>query len=158
MSQYDFEESIGYWLTLCSQSYHRALAAHLKPFGVTIRACQVLSWIKLSGPLSQGELARKMMIEPPTLVRILERMERSKWITREGDPDDRRRRIVQLTPAAEPLWEHVMVAARQVRQAAVTGLNDDEADQAKQWLRRLFANLNAEESRVTGREIRMPAD
>ncbi len=141
MAEYDFEESVGYWLTLATQAYHRVLAERLAPAGITHRQTHVIGWLKLSGELSQGELARKMLIEPPTLVRILDRMEAAGWVQRSGDPQDRRRRIVRLTEAAEPVWERIADCARELRQAAVTGMSDHESAQLKQLLQRVFANL-----------------
>ncbi len=141
MAEYDFEESVGYWLTLATQAYHRVLAERLAPAGITHRQTHVIGWLKLCGELSQGDLARKMLIEPPTLVRILDRMEAAGWVQRSGDPQDRRRRIVSLTDNADPVWERIANCARELRQAAVAGLSERESSQLKRLLQHVFANL-----------------
>lgn len=141
MKDYDFEESIGYWLGISNQSYQRALSERLAPEGITHRQTHVIGWLKLEQELSQGDLARRMMIEPPTLVRILDRMEAAGWLRRDGDPTDRRRRIVRLTPAAEPIWQQIIQHALALRQAAVTGMTIEEVQILKVLLRRIFTNL-----------------
>ncbi len=141
MLPYDFEESIGYWLTVVTQAYHRALNERLVPCGITYRQSHVLGWLMLEGELTQGELARRMMIEPPTLVRILDRMESLGWIHRQDCPGDRRRKLIRLTDAAEPAWEKMVSCMRQVRQVAGQGLNADEHYVLKDILRRLNENL-----------------
>jgi len=146
MADYDFEESLGYWLTVTTQALHRRLAEELAPDGITYRQTHVIGWLKLRGELSQADLARLMMIEPPTLVRILDRMEQAGWIRRTGDPTDRRRRIVQLAPKAEPIWDRIADRARALREAAAAGLTPAEVNQLKRLLRRVHANLGAEES------------
>lgn len=146
MAEYDFEESVGYWLTLATQAYHRVLAERLSPAGITHRQTHVIGWLKLCGELSQGELARKMLIEPPTLVRILDRMEAAGWVRRSGDPRDRRRRIVSLTDNADPVWERIADCARELRQAAVAGLSERESSQLKRLLQHVFANLQTPNS------------
>ena len=40
---YDFEESIGYWLTMTTQAYHRAVGEELAPHGITYRQSMVLA-------------------------------------------------------------------------------------------------------------------
>ena len=50
-------------------------------------------------PRSQRELADLMHIEPPTLVRHLDRLEADGFVERRPDPDDRRRLLVFVTPA-----------------------------------------------------------
>jgi MarR family transcriptional regulator for hemolysin len=143
-TDYDFEESIGYWLTLATQSLHRASSHQLAPHGITFRQAQVIGWLVLTGELSQGDLVRRMMIEPPTLVRILDRMEAAGLIRRDGDPLDRRRRIVRLTEQAEPVWSQIAATFRQVRQVAGRGLSADELNQLKELLQKVQANLGDE--------------
>lgn len=144
---YDFEESLGYWLTLTTQALHRQVSQRLAPQGITFRQAQVIGWLVLEGKLSQAELVRRLMIEPPTLVRLLDRMEAAGWIRRTGDPHDRRRRIVRLTQQAVPIWEQIAVTLREVRHIAGRGLSAEEQTQLKYLLRRVLTNLEERPSR-----------
>ena len=144
MQPYDFEESIGYWLTMSTQTWHRALNERLAPYGITYRQSHVIGWLMVEGELTQAELARKMMIEPPTLVRILDRMETLGWICRQDCPADRRRKLIRLTDAAEPAWQKMVSCLRSVRQVAGRGLTADEQYVLKDLLRRIGENLTAE--------------
>lgn len=144
MQPYDFEESIGYWLTIVTQAYHRSLNERLAPLGVTYRQSHVIGWLMLEGELTQVELARRMMIEPPTLVRILDRMETLGWITRQDCPADRRRKLIRLSDSAEPVWGKMISVAKQLRQVAGRGLSADEQYVLKDLLRRVRDNLRAE--------------
>ncbi|MDZ4689661.1 MAG: MarR family transcriptional regulator [Planctomycetaceae bacterium] len=146
MADYDFEESLGYWLTVTTQAWHRTMIDRLSPDGITYRQMHVIGWLKFDGELSQAELARKMMIEPPTLVRILDRMEATGLLKRIDDPLDRRRRILRLTPRSEPIWDRITDCARELRAAAAAGLSAAEVAQLKRLLSKVHANLGAEES------------
>jgi MarR family transcriptional regulator, transcriptional regulator for hemolysin len=141
MLHYDFEESIGAWLTLATQTYHRAVSDELAPHGITYRQSMVLGWLALEGDLSQTELAAKMMVEPPTLVGILDRMERDGWITRHNCPGDRRKKIIRANPAAEPVWQRIVECALRVRQRAVEGFSERELAELNTLLRRVRQNL-----------------
>jgi len=147
MLLYDFEQSIGYWLTLATQAFHRAVNDEVAPHGITYRQSQVLAWLVLDGELSQAELANKMMVEPPTLVGILDRMERDGWITRNSCPSDRRKKLIRATTAAEPVWEKIAEGGRRVRASATDGLTEQELDTLKQLLRRLNQNLERRSAR-----------
>ena len=57
MLQFDFEESLGYWICSTSHAFRRALNAELEKEGITFRQWEVLAWIALQGELSQVELA-----------------------------------------------------------------------------------------------------
>ncbi|MGD9636483.1 MAG: MarR family winged helix-turn-helix transcriptional regulator [Pirellulales bacterium] len=144
MLQFDFEESIGYWLTLSTQAFHRALTEEVAPHGITYRQSQVLAWLVIEGELSQAELASKMMVEPPTLVGILDRMERDGWITRNSCPTDRRKKLIRATAAAEPVWEKIAECGRRVRARATSQLTHEELQSLKEMLGRVLQSLGSE--------------
>jgi MarR family transcriptional regulator for hemolysin len=143
MLHYDFEESIGCWLTLVTQTYHRAVCDELAPHGITYRQSMVLGWLAMEGELSQTDLAAKMMVEPPTLVGILDRMERDGWITRHNCPSDRRKKLIRANPAAEPVWDKIVECALRVRQRATEGLSEQQLNMLKELLRHVQRNLKA---------------
>lgn len=136
------EQSIGYWLTITTQAYHRAVTEEMAPHGITYRQSMVISWLMLEGDLSQAELAAKMMVEPPTLVGILDRMERDGWITRHSCPSDRRKKLIRLSPAVAPVWEKIMECAERIRTRATNGLSASELDSLKRLLRRMHENID----------------
>ena len=151
MLQYDFEESIGYWLTLSTQAYHRALSEAIAPYGITYRQSQVLGWLVLKKEMSQAQLAAKMMIEPPTLAGILERMERCGWIVRRRCEEDRRKKWIQAAPAAEPVWEKIVECAMGIRSRATEGLSERQQATLKKLLRRVNKNLATRSSAATAK-------
>jgi len=126
---------------MTTQALHRALNNELAPTGITYRQSQVIGWLVLEGDQPLSDLALKMMIEPPTLVGILERMERNGWIVRIGCEDDRRRKLIRLTPAAEPVWERIVECIYRVRAAAFAGLEPEQVEQVKGLLRQIHENL-----------------
>jgi MarR family transcriptional regulator, transcriptional regulator for hemolysin len=140
---YDFENSVGYWICQSSHAFQRAFNEELAPQGVTYRQAQVLGCLALEGRLSQIDLAERMRIEPPTLVGILDRMERDGWIRRDGDKSDRRRKLVQPTAAAKPIWKKIVGVAKRVRARATRGMTNTQLSQLKKLLGMVQDNLQA---------------
>ena len=143
MLQYDFEQSIGYWVTIAAHAIHRALDEELAPQGITFRQSQVLAWLALEGELSQVELAAKLMIEPPTLVKVLDRMERDDWITRTSCLADRRKKIIRPNQRAGDVWSKIVECALRVRRQALGGISEAEVQLLINLLRRILTNLGA---------------
>ena len=50
-----------------------------------------------AGPRRVGELAEAEQVEPPTMTRLVDGMERDGYVAREADPEDRRAVIVRAT-------------------------------------------------------------
>jgi len=139
--KYDFEESLGYWLTLAHHAYISELKDRLAPHGITFRQAEILGWLALEGPLPQADLASRMLIEPPSLVGTLDRMEASGLLERRICPEDRRKNLVHTLPAAEEMWEKIATCARHVRAQAIEGLTDDEATTLKKLLEKVRDNF-----------------
>jgi MarR family transcriptional regulator, organic hydroperoxide resistance regulator len=76
-----------------------------------------------SGPRTQRELAAASMVEEQTMSKVLDRLERAGYVTRERDPADRRRLVVRRTPAGEQAYQAAIDA--DVANTIVTARLDD---------------------------------
>ena len=141
MLQYDFEQSVGYWVTTAAHAFERELNVELTPHGITFRQMQVLGCLAMLGAVTQAELAERMNIEAATLVSVLGRMERDGWIRRQACAEDRRKRLIHPTPKAEPAWAKVVACARKIRARAVRGMSADEVRLAMRLLETMRENL-----------------
>ena len=146
MLEYDFENSVGFWICAASHDYQLAFNEELAPQGITHRQAQVLACLSLNGPSSQSVLAERMGIEPPTLVGILDRMERDGWIRRDEDKSDRRRKLIHPTSAARPVWSKIVECAIRIRERATRGMSPAQLKQLKKLLKLVQANLKSAES------------
>jgi MarR family transcriptional regulator for hemolysin len=147
--QYDFDESVGYWVAITSHTLRRALDAELARQKITFRQWQVLAWIALTGEPSQVELAERMGIEAPTLAGILGRMERDGWLIRHSCPHDRRRKRIQATAKAESVWTQMVECCRRVRARATDGISDEDLQTFKATCARIRQNLGVSDERGT---------
>lgn len=139
--QFDFEDSIGYWICSTSHAFRRALNTELAKEGITYRQWEVLARIALHGELTQTELAECLGIEAPTLVGILDRMERDGWLDRYGCPNDRRKKRIRATEKAEAVWARMVDCAHRVRIRARDGLSSEEVGQLRAICAKIRSNL-----------------
>lgn len=158
MLQYDFEESVGYWVTMTSHVIRRAVDAELAKENITLRQFEVLAWIALEGEQSQVELAERLGIEAPTLAGILARMERDGWLERYGCPEDRRRKRIRVTPKAESVWVRMAECCRRVRSKATRGISEEELADFKRICEKLRTNLEPEPPGACPAEETGPAE
>jgi DNA-binding MarR family transcriptional regulator len=70
--------------------------AHLSRWDLNHASIAVLH-VLTGGPLTQRELAAAVQVEDQTMSRTVERLERSGYVERHRDADDRRRLVVSLT-------------------------------------------------------------
>ena len=95
-------------LNLIARRYRTRLNELLKRIGQTQARWDALFWISVSGDaVTQSELAERMGVEGPTLVRMLNRLEQEGLVERREAPTDRRAKIIHLTPAAEQVMSQI---------------------------------------------------
>lgn len=90
-------DSLGSRLNAAARAARSLLDAQLADAGTTAATWFVLVRLERFGPLIQRDLARRLQIEGPTLVRHLDRMEAAGLVTRTPAPNDRRATMVTLT-------------------------------------------------------------
>ncbi|MCC6543466.1 MAG: MarR family transcriptional regulator [Nitrospirae bacterium] len=144
MIEYDFEKSVSYWVGLTSQLFEVALNNELAGTGITLRQVQVLASLILFGELSQNELAMKLRIEPSTLVRILDRMERDGWIERFESPQDRRKKIIRPMKKVTGKWAKIVECGERMEKRATASLSQTQLKNLKSILAEIRRNLGSE--------------
>lgn len=90
---------------------------------------------------TQAELVQRIGLEQPTIAKALTRMERTGFIQRTTDPDDRRVTRLRLTERGEAAVDAVTAAWTKTDAQATAGLTDDEAKQLIRLLTTLRRNL-----------------
>ncbi len=101
-------------------------------FGATLTAA--LASVKNRGPLTLGELAACEQVAPPTMTKVVEKLEAQGFVTRRVDPLDRRVSRVTVTAAGRRHLD----ATRQRRTAWLAGRLDHlPADQLERLMEAL---------------------
>ena len=103
---------LGRLLGAASRAVERSWADALEQRGLTHAGLIVLHLLEL-GFDSQSDLARMAQVEPQTMSRTVDRLEREGLVTRAPDPADRRRHVLAITDAGRAAF------------AAVRGLEDE---------------------------------
>ena len=131
------EESLGYLVNRAARLMAQQLAEELRPAGVGIGPWAVLMFLWARDRMSQAELSRVVAIEPPTMVRTIDRMVRDGLVTRVPDPDDGRISRIHLTERGRSLRDELVPRAAAVNAANLGRLTPAEG----KTLRRLLAKL-----------------
>lgn len=114
-----------------------------RDMGLTLsRARLLMQLAKADGPI-QSDLAELLDIEQPTLVRLLDGLERTGMIERRAAPGDRRARRVFLTQAARAQAEDILAFLTELRADVLDGIDKEELEIALRVLSRMSRNITA---------------
>jgi MarR family transcriptional regulator for hemolysin len=137
------EETIGLLLVDAARLLRLQIDRALEDAGLGLTAgeARTLAYVSLYPASRQTALAAQMNVEPMTLVTFLDRLESRGLVTRETDPTDRRAKIVQLAPDAQPALEQVLGISRTVQERALQDFRPDELEMLRTLLKRMRENL-----------------
>ena len=109
--------------------------------GLTLSRARLLFALNRRGPLTQTELAQELEIETPTLVRLLDGMEKQGLIERRADETDRRAKRIHMTPEGVGVYQPVQALAARLRADLMQDIPEEDTLRALETVRRMTARL-----------------
>jgi len=107
----------------------------LKHLGIGQAGWMTIAMIaKAPEPMSQRALADLVGVEGPSMVSMLDRLEREGLVTRAPSPTDRRVKLVHLTEAGTALYKQVKEQANAVRGALLGDIDPVQLEAATELL------------------------
>jgi len=114
----------------------------LKHLGIGQAGWMTIAMIAKSGePMSQRALADLVGVEGPSMVSMLDRLEREGFVTRAPCPNDRRVKLVHLTEAGTTLYQQVKEQAQAVRTALLGDIDPGQLKAATELLELLRTRI-----------------
>ena len=90
---------------------------------------------------TQADLAEALGVEPPTVTKMLQRMEAADLVSRRPDVSDRRAIRVRLTPKGRRLRGRVEKLWAELEAQTVAGLSDRQVASLRSLLNAIEGNL-----------------
>jgi MarR family transcriptional regulator for hemolysin len=112
-------------------------------FVLTRAQWRALKTIRRREGLSQTELADYLDMQPIPVGRVIDRLEKTGYVERRADPDDRRCWCLHLTPKAHAIVDEMEVIASGLRDEALRGIACADFETLLRVLAQLKDNLVA---------------
>jgi DNA-binding MarR family transcriptional regulator len=129
--------ALGFLLSWNGQRIAAKFAAALAPLGLRPPHFGVLTLLDAAPGKTQQELVERSMIDASTMVKIVDELEERGLAERRVDPDDRRRRGVQLTPEGRKALQRARKAAVATAEDVFGVLTEEERTTLQTLLRKL---------------------
>ncbi len=137
------DTSIGLFVKLAEKSLERAIDSELRQkCGLTGGQWKAVMVLAISDGLTQRELADLIFVEAPTLVPILDRMEKDGFVKRATDPEDRRTNRVYLTPKSKKLVSVITDCILDFRKTITKDIPEKDLEIARLVLKQLSQNAD----------------
>lgn len=128
-------------LIAAARAHRRQTAAALAPLGLHPGQDLLLSILAKRGGATQVQLARILGVEPPTIAKMVGRLEAGGFAERTADPRDARAKIVTLTEQGRDAAVAVERAWSRLSERTVADLSAEESAELARLLMRVAASL-----------------
>jgi MarR family transcriptional regulator for hemolysin len=123
----DKKEQLGLCIGEVFRHWRTKVNERLLPLGLSqAKWLALLHLSRCPQGIIQKDLAERIGIESPTLVRLLDRLEADGWVTRKTSKLDRRSKAVYLTPKAQPTLHKIKKIVAAFRHQIFFEINEDE--------------------------------
>ena len=114
----------------------------VQTLGMTLAQARVLAHLSRNEGISQVALSAILDVQPITLLRQIDRLEKAGLLRRQVHPNDRRMQQLYLTSQAQPLLDKIFAADNDAQVQLLAGIDAAAFDQLIAALTKIRANLS----------------
>jgi DNA-binding MarR family transcriptional regulator len=141
---------LGYLFKHAQMRMEELNARALAPFGIDARDLGILLLIASHEPGSQQQAAQRLGIDRTSMVARLDGLEGKGLVSRHPHAQDRRRNVVELTPAGRDIVKRAGKASERAEAALLASLTPDQAERLREALQAIVAQPAPDPERAVG--------
>ena len=92
--------------------------------------------------ITQKQLADKMSLKEPSVVRLIDKMEVFGWVNRINNNEDKRIKFLILTDAGKDIETAMLDVAEKFKSDVLKGISVEELDVFKSTLEKMLKNID----------------
>lgn len=134
-------DSIGFQLIHASKNHRNYFTAKLDEIGLQGGDELVIAQLAETNGISQSELANALFVEPPTITKIVQRLEKNDLVERRQNPDDARSQQVILTDCGADLINPIQECWEEGEEVMLQGFSTEERLLLRRMLIQIRENI-----------------
>jgi len=131
-------DHLAYLLAQANREINRQLEARLRKEGVPVEQWRILTILSDGKGHSMGDLADAVLLNHPTLTKMIDRMVSDALVYRAQDPNDRRRVLMFLSDRGKALAKRLSSLARRQEAHIIQNYGDKSTSELKRLLESLI--------------------
>ena len=136
------EYGIGFLITDVSRRLRRAFQKRMVGHSLTLAQARALVYVSRHRGIRQVELADMLEVQPITLARLIDQLEKHELVERRSDPNDRRAYQLHPTTKADPHINEIFSVIDSIRQEILADFSEEELSLLQSTLTRLRDKLD----------------
>ena len=132
--QKSIDSYISYALAAAHRKLHVELSDKLKALNVQVETWRVLQSLRVSKAITMRELAKIVLMNPPTLTKLVDRMVADGLVQRQLSPHDQRRVQLALTDLGVDLSDEIALHVEEQNARIIAAIGSEKAELLREAL------------------------
>jgi MarR family transcriptional regulator, transcriptional regulator for hemolysin len=146
MNKFDYENSIGFIINRTAKTLIHTFEQELRnKFGITFGQWKIIIILANNNDgLSQKEIADKLGLEGPTIILIIDKLEKDGFVKRIVDKNDRRNNRICLTEKTINSLDSMISYALKIKEISIRNIPEQDISITKNTLEKMSNNIQNE--------------
>ena len=128
-------------LKLSAKNWEKAADIEIQQrFGLSGAKWKVIAVLSLKEGITQKQIADMAFVEAPTLVPVIDKMEKEGFLIRKADPSDRRNNLIFMTKKSIDIVDPIIDCILEMRNMGLNKISKKDMETAKKVLEQIMIN------------------
>lgn len=109
-------------------------------FGLTSAKWKIIAVLSIKEGITQKHIADMLFVEAPTLVSVIDKMEKDGYVRRESDSNDRRNNLIFMTKKSKDIVDPIIDSILEIRNMGLDKISKKDMEAAKKVLSQIITN------------------
>ncbi len=138
---FKLDDCISFITNRIAKNLANSFEKRLNVYNITRTQWTALYYINANEMITQRQLADKMAIKEPTVVRLLDKMETLNWVVRINSEDDKRTKLLKLTDEGLKIETEMLAVAEKFRDDVVKDISPEDLNTYNSVLNKMQSNI-----------------
>ncbi|HHV09619.1 MAG TPA: MarR family transcriptional regulator [Clostridiales bacterium] len=141
---FNLDDCIAFITCKSAKDLADCLEKRLNHYNITRSQWIALYYIRNNNMITQKQLADKMSLKEPSVVRLLDKMEVLGWVNRISSTDDKRIKFLALTESGQKIEAAMLDVAEKFKSDVLNGISHEYLDKFKLTLSKMLSNIESD--------------
>lgn len=137
----DYTDTTSYYIVQIAKLHRQMISDEFAKLGIFVGQDMILRLLWEEDGLTQTQIINQLKVEPPTITKMIHRMEKTGLLKRRRDPKDARVSRIFLTERGFELKGPITQVWNDMEDRLVQGMPDEEQSRLRTILQGLLSNL-----------------
>ncbi|MGM1019831.1 MAG: MarR family winged helix-turn-helix transcriptional regulator [Bacillota bacterium] len=141
---FNLNDCIAFIANRSAKIFAEALEKEFRPYNMTRSQWIAMYYIYTSESITQRELADKMSIKEPSVVRLVQKLESEGFLHRSGTHADKRVKQLELSDKGVQIYLDLLPVAEKFKDDTITSMSEEDLQTFKNVLSVMVENASKE--------------